>query len=229
MKNLKNYFRIAVCTFAIASGAGTFWPRTASAQLGGLGKLFGNASDYVAPDVKTFVEKSNAINDNLATASSLMVIAYASEEKRAQVQSQFDAMKKSTDPKETTALQQKMITSNLAEMNSQTKSADLAETTKALSAEKKQKLAQGVANFLIGALQAAELVPMGEAVISSAAANPIIIPLLLPIKDALPVLASAIQSAAKTMPTLLSALKGANIKVEEVTSSTKPVSIQSLD
>ena len=223
---------IAAGFVALASSSLTFLPNTASAQLGGLGKLAGGggvASGNIESDVKTFVEKSNAINDNLATASSLMVIAYASEEKRAQVQSQFDAMKKSTDPKETTALQQKMITSNLAEMNSQTKSADLAETTKALSAEKKQKLAQGVANFLIGALQAKDLVPTGQAVVQSATANPMSIPKVLPIKDALPVLASAIESAAKTMPTFVSALKGANIKVDEVTSSSKPVSIKSLD
>ena len=223
---------IAAGFVALASSSLTFLPNTANAQLGGLGKLAGGggaASGNIESDVKTFVDKSYEINQILAASSLAMAAAYASEEQRAKLQVNLDAMNKSTDPKEKNTLAQKNITSSSAELDKIKNSSTLAEDTKKMSAEKKKSLAQGVANFLIGALQAKDLVPTGQAVVQSATTNPMSIPKVLPIKDALPVLASAIENAAKTMPTFVSALKGANIKVDEVTSSSKPVSIKSLD
>jgi hypothetical protein len=107
-------------------------------------------------------------------------------------------------------------------------STDLAERTKNLSAEKQTQVAVGVGNFLIGALQAKDLLPSGQSVMKGVSSNPMNIAKVIPVKDALPRLANAISLASDTIPQFVKVLQGANISVPTPTAQSKPESLDTI-
>lgn len=204
----------------------------ANAQFGSLGGLLGGSGDKASgnidTDVKSFLDKSISIERTLNSAALAIVAAYANETDRAKMQGSLDEMKKTTDPKEAGAKFQAVSESTSAEMKKLTASADLNTQTQNLSESKKKQIAIGVGNFLFGALQAKDLVPSGQSVIKGASSNPMNITKVLPVKDALPRLANAMSLAADTIPQFVKVLQGANIKVPEVSSSSKTESFDSI-
>jgi hypothetical protein len=197
----------------------------AAAQLGGLlgGAKPAAASGNIDQDVKSFLDKSGAIEGTLLTASSAIADAYASEEERAKMASIRDAVGKATDPKEAAAKRAEGIQTAQAIAKRNAGAEDLNAKTNALSDNKKQLLAKGVALFLSGALQAKDLVPSGQGVVSSVSGNPMAIGKVMPVKDALPRLSNAVSFAAESTPKLIKALQGAKVKVVEPKSSTEKV------
>jgi hypothetical protein len=202
-------------------------PLPASAQFGGL--LGGGSKPAEGGDidsqVKSFLDKSVGIESTISRASLAIVSAYAAEEDRAKLQAKYDEVSKSTDPKEAGAKFQAITESAGAEVKKLGASADLADRTSKLSDAKKKLLATGVGNFLLGALQAKDLTPTGQNVLKLAGANPMNIGKVVPVKDALPRLANAGSLAGNTLPQFVKALKGANVQVVEVSSSSKEVNI----
>jgi hypothetical protein len=203
----------------------------AHAQLG-LGSLLGGGSDKgsgnIDTDVKSFLDKSINIEKTMYSAQLAIVAAYASEVDRAKMQGSLDEMKKTTDPKEAGAKFQEVSESSSAEMKKLSSSADFADQTKNLSEAKQKQVATGVFNFLIGALQAKDLLPSGQAVMKSASSNPMNVTKVLPVKDALPRLGNAITLAGDVIPKFVNVLKGANIKVPESTSKSTPEPLTSI-
>jgi len=208
----------------------TLLATTANAQFGSLGGLLGGdkASGNIDTDVKNFLAKSVNIERTLNSAALAIVAAYANETDRAKLQGSLDEMKKTTDPKEAGAKFQEVSESTSAEMKKLTASSDLSAQTQNLSESKKKQIAVGVGNFLLGALQAKDLVPTGQTVMKGVSSNPMNIPKVIPVKDALPRLASAMSLAADTIPQFIKVLQGANIKVPEVSSSSKTENIDSI-
>lgn len=202
----------------------------ASAQLGGLlgGAKGGGSSGNVDVEVKNFLGKSMRIESTLNKAAVAIVAAYASEKDRAKLQASLDELGKQTDPKEAGAKFQEVSESTSAELKKLAASSDLTDRTKGLSEARQQQLLKGIGNFLLGALQAKDLAPTGQNVLSAAGANPMNLGKVLPVKDALPRLANAGTLAAQTIPQFVKVLQGANIKVPEVTTASKEESIDQL-
>lgn len=197
----------------------------AMAQFGGLGALSGAAKGGDAGDVdgqvKGFVQKSNDINGLVFTSLKTINAAYASDEEAAKIAEEVKAFNASTDPKERAAKvaeAQKTEGAKLAEL---TKSADAQEKTKNLSKEKQQRVLASVSNFMVAALRAAELSKSGQSIVQSVSANPMSIGKVLPVKDALPILADAAKTSADVIPGFIKVLQGANLKVAKVDANTK--------
>lgn len=198
----------------------------AMAQFGGLGALAGAAkgggdAGDVEGQVKAFIQKSNDINGLIFVSLKTINAAYASDEEAAKIAAEVKAFNASTDPKERAAKvaeAQKTDSAKLAELS---KSADAQEKTKQLSKEKQQRVVASVGNFLIAALKAAELSKSGQTIVQSVAANPLSIGKVLPVKDALPILADAAKTSVDVIPGFIKVLQGANLQVAKVDASTK--------
>jgi len=186
------------------------------------GALLGGGGDKgsgnIETDVKNFLDLSVNIERTLYSASLAIIAAFQSEEERAKSQASLEEIKKSTDPKEAGARFQAVSESTSAQMKKLSASTDLADKTKNLSEAKQKQVAVGVGNFLLGALQAKDLLPSGQAVMKGVSSNPMNITKVIPVKDALPRLASAISLAADTIPQFVKVLQGANISVPAPTS-----------
>ena len=194
----------------------------ASAAHAQFGALLGGSSDKgsgnIETDVKNFLDLSINIERTLYSASLAIIAAFQNEEERAKSQASLEEIKKSTDPKESGAKFQAVAESTSAQMKKLSASSDLAADVKNLSAAKQKQIAVGVGNFLLGALQAKDLLPSGQAVMKGASSNPMNITKVIPVKDALPRLASAIRLAGDTIPQFVKVLQGANISVPTPTS-----------
>lgn len=214
----------------VAMAAASSMP--AFAQFGGLGGLGsrggGGGGGDVDGQVKAFLDKSIKIELTINKALLAITAAYAKDEDRAKKQALFSDLGKQTDPKEAGAKFQEAYSSSEAEAKKLAESNDLAEQTKKLSAEKQAQVAKGVVNFLLGALQAKDVVPMGQSVMQSVGANPMAITKVVPVKDAIPRLGNAISLAATTIPKFVNVLRGANIKVPDVSGSTKEETLESI-
>lgn len=203
----------------------------AHAQLGGLmggAKSSSNGGD-LDTEVRTFLDKSVRVESTISRASLAIVAAYSSEENRAKLQSQLDEVNKITDPKEAGAKFKAISESTDAEMKKIGAEQDLADRTAKLSEAKKQMLVKALGNYLLGALQAMDLAPSGQNVMKLAGSNPLAVGKVLPVKDALPRLANATTLAGSSIPKFVSALRGVNVSVPEVSASSKEVAIEKLD
>lgn len=203
----------------------------ASAQFGGLlggSKGGSTATADVDGEVKTFLDKSLRIEQTVNKAALAIIAAYASEEDRAKLQAQFDAVGKQTDPKEANAVFQKTYESSEAALKKLAASEDLADRTAKLSADKQAQVAKGLANFMLGAMQAKDLAPTGQNVMKAAGTNPMNLGKVVPVKDALPRLGNAASLAGSTLPKLVQVLRGANVKVAEVSATSKEEQINAI-
>jgi hypothetical protein len=213
---------------AVAAASAT----PAFAQFGGLGGMFGGKSSGGGGDVdsqvKAFLDKIIKIEVTVNKALLAITAAYKSDEERAKSEEVLKSLGKQTDPKEAGAKFQEAYSSSEADTKKLSESSDLAERTKNLSAAKQQQVVKGVVNFLLGALQAKDVVPMGQSVLQSVSSNPMAITKVIPIKDAVPRLTSAVSLAATTIPKFVNVLRGANIQVPEVSGSTKEEALDSL-
>jgi hypothetical protein len=200
----------------------------ASAQFGGLlggSKATPASSGDLDTEVRGFLDKSEGVESTASRASLAIVSAFAAEEERAKLKAQFDELAKTTDPKEKGAKFQAISESAGAQIKKLAASDDLGERTNKLSDEKKKLLAQGVANYLLAGIQAKDISPSGQNVMKLASSNPMNFGKVAAVKDALPRLANAVSLAGSSVPQLIKALKGANVQVADVSSSSKEVSI----
>lgn len=198
---------------------------SAQAQLKDLlpgGAKKGGGGGDIGAQVKTFIERSDVINSLAFTALKSINAAYSSDEESKKIEAEVKAFQSITDPKEKNAKMNEAYKTEQAKLDQIAKSADAQERTKNLSKEKQKQIASGLGNFMIAALQAAELSTDGQNIVQSAGANPMDLPKIVPVKDALPLLASAVSASTKVIPGFMKVLQGANIEVPKVTAQSKP-------
>lgn len=206
----------------------------ALAQLGGLGALVGGAkggstgSGNVEADVKTFNEKSSVVNKYAAQALVAINAAYASDEERANAQAKLEKLNSTTDPKEQNALVAEINKSEGAKVAQLAESKDLGEKTKNLDAARQKMVGTAVSNYLIAGARAVDLTKSGQGMMQSAASNPMALPKLVSVKDALPLLGDAASNAVKVLPKFVDVLRGAKVDVPKVSADSKPVEISSI-
>jgi hypothetical protein len=189
--------------------------------LPGGGAKKGGGGD-IGAQVKLFIDRSTLINSLAVNALKTINLAYASDEDIKKGQAEMKTMDAITDPQEKAAKMNAAYKTEKAKAEENIKSKDIQERTKNLSAEKQKLIASSVGNFLIAALQAGELSSDGQNIMQSASANPMDLPKIAPVKDALPLLADAVSTSTKVIPGFVKVLQGANIEVPKVTAKSTP-------
>ena len=105
------------------------------------------------------------------------------------------------------------------------KSGEAKEQMGKLDASKKKQIGDALMNFGIGSLQAIVLTKTGQSLVQKAAANPMNLTKMMPVKDALPVLGRVVSDAGGFMVGIGKLAKGANIEVPAVKADSKPVEV----
>lgn len=201
----------------------------ASAQFGGLGSALGGGKSEAKGDidgqVKSFMEQSGTTYKLVYNSLKAVEAAYATAEKAAKIQEEVAAFNKSTDPKEQQAKAAEALKTDGALVAELAQSKTAQEDTKNLSKDKQKLLMAGVSNFTIAALGAGNLGKTGGDIVKSVSSNPMSMGKVMPVKDALPILADTVSVSGKLLPALLKVMKGANLSVPEVKAESKPADL----
>lgn len=222
MKMIRNALVVAACLTAA---------NAANAQLGALGGLMGGnkattgASGDIAGSVSNFVSKSAALSLLTSEAVSAINAAFSSEQQLEEKRARLASLKAITDPQELLAKTSDIYKSEQAEAQSRLDSGEIEKRIGSLSADKKKMIGNALLNFGIGSLQAVDLAKSGQAVIQSAASNPMNLPKVAPVKDALPLLSKVAGDAGGFMVGIVKLAKGANISVPTPKVDSKPADI----
>jgi hypothetical protein len=222
MKMMRKALVVAACLMAA---------NAANAQLGGLGSMLNSAKmgagsgGDLGTDVGIFVTKSAALSEMAGRSVTAINAAFASdleiEEKRAKLAD----INGTTNPQEKAAKVAALYNSEQAKAQALLDSGEMQKRIGTLSSEKKKMIGQALLNFGIGSLQAVELTRSGQSLIQKAAANPMNLPKLVPVKDALPLLGKVAGDAGSFFVGVAKVAKGANIAVPDVKADSKVAEI----
>lgn len=219
MKSLRKFLIISA---ALASAS------AAHAQFGALGGMLGGGGGGggdVSADVTAFVAQSKVLSDLASRSVTAINAAFSSEEETAKKRETLQAIDKLPDSSEKEAKKAAMYESESAEAKRRYESGEMEKAIGALSEEKKKQVSAALLNFGIGALQATGLVKNGQGIIQKVGANPMNLPKVIPVKDALPLLSKVASDSGGLFSGVLKLARGANIAVQEVTSNSKPTSV----
>jgi hypothetical protein len=220
MKKIAQAVMVAACLM----GAGA-----AHAQLGGLGGLLGaakgNSGGDIGADVNTFVTQSAALS--ALTGRSVIAIksAFDNAEQRALTKAELDAIEKLTDPKERDARRAKLVESSAAEAKRLYDSGEMKNRMASLDSSSRKQVGDALLNYGIGALQAAALTKTGQSLVAKAGANPMSLPQVLPVKDALPLLGKVVSDSGGFIAGVIKLAQGAKIEVPTPKADSKPVDL----
>lgn len=201
----------------------------AHAQFGSLGGMLGGnksaSAGDINGDVSAFLKKSLTLS--LLTTQSLVAInnAFVSDAEAAKARAALAEVNKITDPKEQQARAAELYKSQSAEMQRLKESGKMEAEIGQLDAARKKQIGAALLNFGIGALQAVDLTATGQSLVQKTAASPIDIPKVLPVKDALPLLAKVGADSGGVVMGVLKIAKGADISVPAVKADSKPVEL----
>lgn len=211
----------------IASLIGLVAAIPAHAQFGGLGGLVGGGKSSgggdVGAQVAEFMTRSVLLSATAANALANINSAFDSEESLARRKKEQEELKNITDPQEKQARAAQIYESERAAAEKLAKSADLEDRVKKLDADKQKRFGTALFNFGIGMLQVPGLVKSGQGIMQSVSANPMNIPKVLPVKNALPLISKIAEDGGSTFVTFFKVAKGANISVPEAKAESKPV------
>jgi len=196
-------------------------PKLPSAGGGG-----SEAAGDIDAKVKAFTDRSVVTNKLVGLSLLSIERAYATDEERAGLTEKMKALNSATDPKEINAQVTEIQKTDGAKVEELAKAKDTEEKTKKLDAKKQKEVAVGVGNFILAGLQAIKLTQDGQAIVSSIGSNPMNITKVIPVKDALPILADAASTSTKVMSGFTKVLKGANVQVAPVTAESKPAEVK---
>jgi hypothetical protein len=223
MNTIRKALVIAACL--MAAGA-------ANAQLGGLGSKLGvgkpgaSASGDIAADVNTFVTKSAALSELTGRAVIAINAAFASDQELEAKRAALAQVNSITNPQEKAARFAELYKSEQAQAQTLLDSGDMEKRIGSLSNDKKKLIGQALLNFGIGGLQALELTKNGQSIIQSAGSNPMNLPKVVPVKDALPMLGKVATDSGGFLVGVTKVAKGANISVPVVKADSKPAPIE---
>lgn len=178
------------------------------------------ASGDVEADVKDFLSKTADMRDVAYISMTTIVAAFADETQLAKMKAEDEELNKKTDAKENGAAKTALIKTREAQLAQLKDQKDIGEKTKALSAEKQKKVANGLFSFAIAALNAPVLMDKGQKIVSGVSMTNI--SKVLPVKDSLPMLADFVKYGTGTIGGFVKIVKGANIEVKTPAADSKP-------
>jgi hypothetical protein len=198
----------------------------AHAQFGALGGLVGGSksaasSGDLGADVNNFVTKSAALSAMTSVSLTAINSAFASDEEIAAKRAAIAAINQITDPKEKDAKHAALYESESAEAKRRLSSGEMEKKIGGLDSAKKKQIGDAILNFGIGTLQAVELTKSGQSLMQQAGSNPMNLPKLIPVKNAIPMLGKVAGDAGGFFVGVIKLAKGANIAVPEVKATTK--------
>jgi hypothetical protein len=218
MKSIRKFI-LVTASVLVASAA--------HAQFGGLGGFGGGGGGGgggdISADVTSFVTKSRSLSELASRSMTAINAAFSSESDIAAKRAALEAIDKITDPAEKEAKKAAVYESESAEAKRRLESGEMEKAISGLSDAKKKQVSAAILNFGIGALQAVDLAKTGQGIVQKASANPMSIPKVVPVKDALPLLSKIASDAGGFFVGVIKLAKGANISIPEVTASSKPV------
>ncbi len=221
MKKIAQAVMMAACLM----GAGA-----AHAQLGGLGGLLGavkggGGGGDISADVNTFLTQSATLSALTGKSVIAIKLAFDDAEQRALTKAELDAIEKITDTKERDARRAKLVESSAAEAKRLYDSGEMKTRMAALDSNSRKQVGDALMNYGIGALQAVMLTKTGQSLIAKVGANPMSLPQVLPVKDALPMLGKVVSDSGGFMGGIIKLAQGAKIEVPAVKADSKPVDI----
>lgn len=218
MKMIRKVLVVAACLMAAG---------VANAQLGGFGSMLGsaklgaNAGGDIGADVGDFIAKSAALSELASRSVTAINAAFANDQQLEGKRAKLADINKITDPKEKAAKFAELYKSEQAEAQTLLDSGEMEKSIGSLSSEKKKMIGQALLNFGIGSLQAVDLTKTGQSLIQKAGSNPMNLPKVVPVKDALPVLGKVASDAGTFFVGVAKVARGANISVQKATAESK--------
>jgi hypothetical protein len=183
---------------------------SAHAQLGGLGLPgMSKSSGAASVDVDGFLKNAVAAEGLMRSSLDQMIVALASKEQIAQIEALKKQASEKTDAKEKAAIEQEIVKSQTAALNTKDFDKVANEDIKKMDGKQKQKLAGAAFNFTLAVLKDKELVGQSQGVITSLTGNPANLGKLGSVKDAAGSLKNQLELAsalATKMPKLFTAV-----------------------
>lgn len=217
MNSLRKFLIISV-TLASAT--------VAHAQFGGLGGMLGGGGGSggdVSADVSAFLAKSRVLSALASNSVTAINAAFDSELVAAQKGAALDAINKLPESSEKEAKKAALYESGSAEAKRRLESGEMEKAIGSLSEAKKKQVSGALLNFGIAALQAVDLSKTGQSIITKASANPMSIPKVIPVKDAIPLLSKVLSDAGGLFAGVIKLANGANISVQKITNQSTPI------
>lgn len=203
----------------------------AHAQFGAIGGMLGGSKGAastgdIGTDVTAFMTKSAALSAMASRSLTAINAAFASDEEIAAKRAALAAINQITDPKEKEAKTAELYESQSAEAKRRLNSGEMEQKIGGLDSAKKKQIGDAIMNFGIGSLQAIDLTRNGQAIVRQAGMNPMNLPKVLPVKDAIPLLGKVAGDAGGFFVGVVKLAKGANISIPEVKQDTKQANIE---
>jgi len=186
----------------------------------------GGGGGDVSGEVAAFIAKSQVLSGLASRSVTAINAAFSSEEESAKKRAALEAIDKITDTSEKEAKKAALYESESAETKRKLESGEMEKAIGSLSEDKKKQVAASLGNFSIGALQAIDLFKTGQDLVQKVASNPMNIPKVAPVKDALPLLKKVGSDAGSLFAGVIKLARGAQISVPEVKSDSKPVDVK---
>jgi hypothetical protein len=215
--------RMKVQAAAMALMLGT--SLAAHAQLGSLAGLFGKATAGGAVDIDGYLK--NAISAELLMRDSLdqMAASLASKEELANIEALKKQAAEKTDSKEKAAIEQDIVKSEAALLNTKDFDKIANEDAKKMDATQKKRLAAASYNFMLAALKDKELMGQSQGVISSLISSPANLSKLGAVKDTAFSLKSQLELASSLATKVPKVFAAVGVKNPPTKASDAPVEI----
>lgn len=215
--------RTKVQAAAVALMLGT--SLAAHAQLGSLAGLFGKATAGGAVDIDGYL--MNAISAELLMRDSLdqMAASLASKEELANIEALKKQAAEKTDSKEKAAIEQDIVKSEAALLNTKDFDKIANEDAKKMDATQKKRLAAASYNFMLAALKDKELIGQSQGVISSLVSSPANLSKLGAVKDTAFSLKSQLELASSLATKVPKVFAAVGVKNPPTKASDAPVEI----
>jgi hypothetical protein len=215
--------RMKVQAAAVALMLGT--SLAAHAQLGSLAGLFGKATAGGAVDIDGYLK--NAISAELLMRDSLdqMAASLASKEELANIEALKKQAAEKTDSKEKAAIEQDIVKSEAALLNTKDFDKIANEDAKKMDATQKKRLAAASYNFMLAALKDKELMGQSQGVISSLVSSPSNLSKLGAVKDTAFSLKSQLELASSLATKVPKVFAAVGVKNPPTKASDAPVEI----
>jgi hypothetical protein len=215
--------RMKVQAAAVALMLGT--SLAAHAQLGSLAGLFGKATAGGAVDIDGYLK--NAISAEMLMRDSLdqMAASLASKEELANIEALKKQAAEKTDSKEKAAIEQDIVKSEAALLNTKDFDKIANEDAKKMDATQKKRLAAASYNFMLAALKDKELMGQSQGVISSLISSPANLSKLGAVKDTAFSLKSQLELASSLATKVPKVFAAVGVKNPPTKASDAPVEI----
>ena len=209
---------IFVAILGLASGSVVAQTNGPDRLLGGRPGAVGANMDV---EVDALVKRSGLVSGLTLRALGRINDTFRSDAAAAVIKAESDAISRLTDPREQQSRTAKLFESESAVAAQLVKSTDLSARMASLDPKKKRHLVEGLFDFSIGILQAGPLLTDMQVTMRGASANPMQLPKVVPLLNALQPLQKVVTNGNGIIANLTKIAKGANIEVPQATATSE--------